>query len=172
MANHKQLVPFILKWEGGFVNDPDDAGGATYKGVTYETYKAYCRKKGYPVPTVSMLAKMPQAHWEEIFKTMYWDRWRADEIKSQSIANILVDWVWASGAWGIRKPQELVGVLPDGIVGAKTLAAVNSKNPQELFEQIKAMRVQFIDDICRRRPANKKFKRGWLNRINDLKYEG
>ena len=51
MANVEKLVPFILKWEGGFVNDPDDLGGATNKGVTLATYTQYCRKKGYPVAT-------------------------------------------------------------------------------------------------------------------------
>ena len=29
MADVRKLAPFILKWEGGFVNDPDDLGGAT-----------------------------------------------------------------------------------------------------------------------------------------------
>ena len=36
MDRHKvedKLAPFILKWEGGFVNDPLDLGGATNKGV-------------------------------------------------------------------------------------------------------------------------------------------
>ena len=44
MADVKKLAPFILKWEGGFVNDPDDLGGATNMGVTIGTYEAYCRK--------------------------------------------------------------------------------------------------------------------------------
>src|SRR3712207_7646428 len=39
MANVKILLPFILKWEGGFVNDPADSGGATNKGVTIATWK-------------------------------------------------------------------------------------------------------------------------------------
>lgn len=43
MAEHK-LAPFILKWEGGFINDPDDLGGATNMGVTIGTYETYCRK--------------------------------------------------------------------------------------------------------------------------------
>lgn len=38
MADIKVLVPFILSWEGGFVNDPDDKGGATNKGVTIATW--------------------------------------------------------------------------------------------------------------------------------------
>lgn len=171
MANVNRLVPFILKWEGGFVNDPDDLGGATNRGVTIGTYEAYCHRKGYPKPTVERLKNLTEEEWTEIMKTMYWDRWKADLIRSQSVANILVDWVWASGAHGIKIPQRLLGVDVDGIVGAKTLAAVNGKNPRELFDRIKMARFDFIEDICRSRPANNKFKRGWMNRLNDLKFE-
>ena len=39
MADVNKLAPFILKWEGGFVNDPDDLGGATNMGVTIETHE-------------------------------------------------------------------------------------------------------------------------------------
>lgn len=39
MAKVEILLPFILKWEGGFVNDPADAGGATNKGVTIDTWR-------------------------------------------------------------------------------------------------------------------------------------
>lgn len=167
-----KLVPFILKWEGGFVDDPDDLGGATNRGVTIGTYATYCKKKGYPAPTVERLKNLSEKDWAEILKTLYWDRWKADDIKSQSVANILVDWVWASGVNGIKIPQQVLGVTVDGIVGTKTLAALNARNPKELFEKIKEARVQFIEDICRKRPANNKFKKGWLNRINNLQYVG
>ena len=104
---------------------------------------------------------------------MYWDRWKADEIKSQSIADILVDWIWASEMHGIKIPHDLVGVIPDGIVGPKTLAALNSRNPRELFDQIKIAGFDYIEDICRERTANNKFKRGLMNhRINDISYVG
>ena len=108
---------------------------------------------------------------KRVLKPHYWDRWKADDIKSQSVANILVDWVWASGAHGIKIPQRLLGVTVDGIVGPKTIAAVNARNPRELFDQIKIARFDFIEDICKKRPANNKFKRGWMNRINDLRFE-
>lgn len=172
MADVTKLAPFILRWEGGFVDDPDDLGGATNRGVTIGTYATYCKKKGYPAPTVERLKNLSDKDWTEILKTLYWDRWKADNIKSQSVANILVDWVWASGVNGIKIPQQLLGVTVDGIVGAKTLAALNARNPKELFEEIKEARVQFIEDICRKRPANNKFKKGWLNRINSLQYVG
>lgn len=172
MAKVELLAPFIQRWEGGFVNDPDDLGGATNKGVTIATYEAYCRKKGYPKPTVERLKNLSDKDWIEILKTMYWDRWKADEIKNQYIADILVDWVWASGVHGIKIPQKLLGVKDDGIVGVKTLSVLNDHpNSRELWDKIKEARIKFIDDICRSRPTNNKFKKGWLNRINSLTYE-
>ena len=188
MASIDNLIPFILKWEGGFVNDPTDRGGATNKGVTIATYEAYCRQKGSPRPTVEQLKNIPDAHWREIVKTMYWDKWHADDIHSQKVANILVDWVWASGINGIKKPQVLLGVKADGIVGDKTLSAVNLADPEELFGAIYQERVKFINAIVARSVAayemkigrkatekelfkytQKRFEKGWLNRLKGLK---
>lgn len=188
MANIDKLIPFILKWEGGFVNDPTDRGGATNKGVTLATYEAYCKRKGYPRPTVERLKKIPDAHWREIVKTMFWDKWKADDIHSQKVANILVDWVWGSGIHGIKKPQALLGVKVDGIVGDKTLSAVNFADPEELFDAIYQERVKFLNAIVSNSVAayekkigrkatdaellkytQKRFIKGWLNRLQDIK---
>lgn len=174
MANVNQLAPFILKWEGGFVNDPADLGGATNMGVTIGAWKSCGYDKDgdgdIDVDDLRLLTREDVVN--RMLKPHYWDRWKADDIKSQSVANILVDWVWASGAHGIKIPQRLLGVSVDGIVGPKTLAAVNARNPRELFDMIKIARFDFIEDICRKRPANNKFKRGWMNRINDIAYVG
>lgn len=188
MANIDKLIPLILKWEGGFVNDPTDRGGATNKGVTLATYEAYCKRKGYPRPTVERLKNIPDAHWREIVKTMFWDKWKADDIHSQKVANILVDWVWGSGIHGIKKPQALLGVKVDGIVGDKTLSAVNFADPEELFDAIYQERVKFLNAIVSNSVAayekkigrkatdaellkytQKRFIKGWLNRLQDIK---
>lgn len=171
MADPKKLIPFILKWEGGFVNDPDDLGGATNKGITIGTFGDYRKRKGLPPPTVNDLKNLSDKDWYEIFKTLYWDRWKADEIKSQSVAAILVDWVWASGVRSILRAQIILGVTSDGIVGAKTIAALNAADPKKLFDAIKADRKKFIDEICKVRPKNEKYRRGWMNRINAIVYE-
>ncbi len=171
MADYKRLVPFIRKWEGGFVNDPYDKGGATNAGVTIATYRAYRKQKGYATTSVDDLKGMTSVEWQEIFKTLYWDRWRADGIRSQSVADILVDWVWASGVWGIKIPQRLLGVTVDGVVGPVTLETLNRLEARKIFDTIKSARVQFIDDICRRTPTNERFRRGWMNRLNDIRFE-
>ena len=174
MANVYKLAPWILKWEGGFVNDPADLGGATNMGVTIGAWKSCGYDKDgdgdIDVDDLRLLTREDVVN--RVLKPHYWDRWKADLITIQSVANILVDWVWASGAHGIKIPQRLLGVTVDGIVGPKTLAAVNARNPRELFDMIKIARFDFIEDICRKRPANNKFKRGWMNRINDIAYVG
>lgn len=171
MADVNELVPHILKWEGGWVNDPDDLGGATNKGVTFKTYKAYCRRKGYPQPTEERLRKLTDEQFTDILKTMYWDVCKADCIESQSVANAIVDWAWNSGTTtAIKEVQKVLGVRADGIVGNITLSAINSHSPLPLFGKIQQARVKYLERICVSRPANNKFISGWLNRVHSLQF--
>lgn len=182
MADHKELIPFLIKWEGGYVNDPDDAGGETNKGVTIGAWKAAGHDTTEYLENITVngrtydrvtksLFEMTDDQWGYIMKKNYWDRWRGDDIINQSIANILVDWVWASGSYGVRIPQRLLGVEPDGIVGPITIEAVNGYNtPRELFMNIMEARKKYIEAIVDRRPKNAKYMRGWLNRIKSIMY--
>ena len=172
MADIKNLIPFILKWEGGFANDPTDRGGATNKGVTIASYEAYCKKKGLPRPSVADLKHISDAHWRDIIKTMFWDKWRADDIHSQKIANILVDWVWMSGYGTIKKIQSLFGLTADGIVGNKTLSYINSNNQEEVFNKIWNRRKSFYESLVKNNPSQKVFLKGWMNRLNTFKFQG
>ena len=167
MARAELLMPFILQWEGGFVNNPLDRGGATNRGVTLATYRAFYGKDA----TVEQLKNITDEQWMHIFRTGYWDKWQADRISSQSLANILVDWVWASGTRGITRPQKILGVEPDGIVGEKTLAALAAREPEGLFHQLHAARIAFVEGIVRSNPSQKVFLQGWKNRINAIKWE-
>lgn len=172
MAKIEEITPLILKWEGGFVDDPDDRGGATNMGVTIGTYEAYCRRKGYPKPSVERLKNLSMEEWTDILRTMYWDVCKADDIGSQSVANMIVDWAWHSGTGtAIRKVQKVVGVERDGDIGPITLAAINSVSALPLFGMLKAERVRHLKEICRKRPANNKFMKGWMNRVNDIIFE-
>lgn len=169
MAKVEILAPYIKKWEGGFVNDPADRGGATNKGVTIATFEAYCKAKSLPRPNVERLKRMTDGEWLDILKTMFWDRWQADKIKSQKLANILVDWVWGSGVYGIKIPQRILGVKQDGIVGDETLKVLNAQDPDKLFQAIYDARKKYLNDITISRPANKRFLKGWLNRLEDIR---
>ena len=168
MANAKLLQSFILRWEGGFVDDPLDRGGATNRGITIGTFRQFYGQNS----TVDQLKNMTDEQWFHIFKTGYWEPWRADEIKNQSVANIVVDWAWASGpVTSIKQVQKILRVALDGVVGPKTLEAINSADQRSLFVDIQVARLKFVENIVRRDLAQARFIRGWRNRINDLKFE-
>ena len=165
----EKLAPFVLEHEGGFVNDPLDRGGATNKGVTIAVWKAQgYDKDGDDDIDVVDLKLITEADAIMIMKKNYWDRWKADQIKNQAIANTLVDWVWGSGAWGIKIPQRILGVKDDGVVGIKTLEAINKQNPNKFLEKLYLARFNFLDGIVASNPSQKRFIKGWKNRMNDL----
>lgn len=171
MANARLFIPKVLKWEGGFVNDPSDHGGATNKGVTIATWKCmgYDNDKDGDID-IADLKLMTDEQAFQIMKKGYWDRWKADQINNQSVAEQLVDWVWGSGSWGIRLPQSVLNVKVDGVVGNQTIAAVNNYNQRDLHNLIKQERTIFINNIVSKNPSQMRFYKGWMNRVNSFKF--
>lgn len=191
MAKVDILLPFILKWEGGFVNDPTDKGGATNKGVTIGTWRqvGYDKDGDGDIDVDDLKLLTVEDVRDRVLKPHYWDRWKADQIEDQRVANILVDWVWASGSHGIKIPQRILGVVVDNQVGPNTLLAVNRRyNPNVLFDMLYNARVDFIEGIVNRsveayeekigrqatekellKNTQKRFRNGWLNRLESLK---
>lgn len=168
MADINKLAPIIIRWEGGYVCDPLDRGGATNKGVTISTYRFYCGNN----KSVDDLKRITESEWKYILQKGFWEPWKADLITNQSIANICVDFAWASGPkTAIVKIQRSLGLLPDGIVGPKTLAALNEGDKNATFNKIKSERLRFVDAICRNNTSQLRFLRGWQNRINYFTFE-
>lgn len=170
MSNLEILWPFILSWEGGFANVKGDKGGATKYGVTISTWKA----QGYDVDgdgdiDIDDLKCITEKDAMEICRRNYWDRWHADQIENQSVANLLVDWVWSSGKNGIIIPQQVLGVKVDGVVGPITIKALNDFSPN-IFLRLWSRRKRYLYDICYRNATNYKFLAGWLNRLDGIKY--
>lgn len=164
MADCNILAPFIMFWEGGiYVNDPNDSGGPTMKGVTLNTFRSFFGAS----KTVDDLKKITDEQWTLIFKSGFWNKCKADDIKCQSIANMIVDWAYNAGALTvIKRIQRLVGVTADGIVGPKTLAAINSKNSRSLFYQLHNDREAYYRSLSK----FKIYGNGWLNRNNSIHF--
>lgn len=147
------------------MNDKDDPGGATNKGVTLATFRSIFGKN----KTVSDLKNITGSQWDIIFKKYYWDKCKADQINNQSIANMFVDFAWHSGLGNAVPIMQKVAGLhkPDGIVGNITLTAINTHpNQSALFESLKKARMDFL----RGRKTWWKYGNGWTNRVNAMEY--
>lgn len=105
MADFKKALSKVLKWEAGYVNDPDDAGGETFAGVSRKNNKNW---KGWPIIDKYKVGIMlPQdlsrlneklfaddklmALVDELYKSNYWDPIQLDIITSQRIAEEIFD---------------------------------------------------------------------------------
>lgn len=173
MANIDKLIPHIIKWEGGakFTNDPLDRGGATKYGVTIGTLQGIKYDTNHDGKVnVDDVKALQLDDFKYILKSQYWDRWKADDITNQSVANLLVDWLWGSGKHGIIIPQRLLGVPADGIVGEVTINALNGANQKDIYNKVWQARKEFYEKIVKNNPSQSKWLKGWMNRLNDLKF--
>ena len=166
MAKFSQYAIKLWDLEGGFVNNPLDKGGATNRGITIATFIDF-----YGKGTVDELRELTFTQFSEITKSKYWDRWMADKINNQSIAEFLVDWLYNSGSWGIKIPQRILQVKEDGLVGEKTISAVNNANGALFFCNLIQAREKFFRDIVVNNPSQKIFLKGWINRNNSFTYK-
>lgn len=192
MARIEKLIPHILLWENGIKTLPgetlrqtyerakakgvikkkSDLGGPTLVGVTLTTFRGWRVSQGKPKPTEADLARLSYTEWVEILKSLFWNRCKGGQIHSQSVADIFVDWVWHSGPLMIRKVQNIFSLVQDGVVGPKTLAALNAVPAKTVFDRIKAAREQYYRKIVANRPAQSVNLQGWLNRLEAIKFEG
>lgn len=192
MADIDKLIPHIIKWETGVVriygeslerlferarrngwaNDPDDRGGATQTGVTFATFKNYRRMKGKTPPSLSDLKNITYEEWRDLLFSLFWEKIHGNAIGNEDVAIMIADWYWGSGIWAIKNTQKVLGVVRDGIVGAKTLAAISNYRggQRSLWNDLREERSSYYRRIAKGRQA--KFLRGWMNRLNDLKWHG
>lgn len=162
---YSKLIPFIKRFEGGFVNDPVDVGGATNSGVTLSTFQHY-----YGIDKdANDLRRMTDKQWTNIFLQGFWYKCKADQIINPSVAYLLVDWSWHSGTkTAIKAIQSILGVAQDGIMGPQTLKAINNVDGENLFYRLFNARQNFLYDLIRRRPSYKKYEKGFMRRIFEL----
>ena len=101
----------------------------------------------------------------EFYEKQFWNRAKLSEINSQKKADeIFIFGVNAGMRNAVRKTQKLVGVDADGIIGSKSIKAIN-KYDEDLFDmQFDEIELQYYDDIIERKPSFAMFRNGWKNR--------
>lgn len=154
---------FIGESEGGYVNDKDDKGGATKYGIS---------KASYPDLDIE---KLTMDDVRRIYHDDYWKIINADRLSSR-LSLVLFDTsvncgihrtvVWLQQA--INEKTTNTKLIPDGVLGAVTLMAINEIDDRTLCMLVLARRMKHYSAIIKRDRNQIKFYRGWMNRITRL----
>lgn len=159
MADFHLAIPPLLHHEGGYVNDPDDCGGATKFGI--------CRRS-YPKLDIASLT-LDDAR--AIYERDFWKPLLLDHVHSQAVATKLLDTAVLIGKTRAveflqRSVQEAGGgiVLVDGKMGEKTLMAINMSSSGLLLASYRRLLATYYENLATQIPGNRKFLKGWLLR--------
>lgn len=159
--NWDACFDMVIKSEGGFVNNPKDPGGMTNLGVTRSAWEAYLKRT---VTEAEMRALTP-ATVKPFYKNLYWDRIKGDDLPS-GVDYAAYDFAVNSGPSKAAKYlQEIAGVPVDGVIGPKSLEAIQSCKADEVADAICDMRLDFLKKL----PTFATFGKGWSRRVAEVK---
>lgn len=134
MANFTIALKKVLKNEGGYANNPNDAGGETYKGISRKNHPTWAGwisidqiKKAHPKGFKTILEHTPelQDKVKDFYKRRFWDELCLDTCGNQELANQAFDMAINAGVKaGVKILQKVLGIPADGILGNVTKKAI------------------------------------------------
>jgi len=161
-------LPFVLRWEGGYVDHPNDPGGATNKGITQRVYDEWRQRHDDPPQKVRQIS---DADVHAIYEDNYWNPPCCDVLR-RARALIQFDTAVNMGVGrAVRLLQQSVSCPVDGAFGPGTKKAADECDIGEAMIAYCEAREQFYRRLAERRPELNVFLKGWLNRLNALRQE-
>lgn len=140
----KKALNFVLKWEGGYVNNPNDKGGATNKGITQNTYNAWLKSQGKESKDVRNIT---DSEVEQIYYNNYWLAAGCEKM-NDTFALLSFDTAVNMGVSRVNEFMKAAKWLyPDKFIIARA----------EKYNEFANVASQ------------RQFLHGWLNRLFDLK---
>mgnify|MGYP001563088990 CR=1 FL=1 len=165
-TNFDQALAVTLRFEGGYVNDPDDTGGETNFGVTQRVYDSHRKAAGLEPRTVKDIERAEVA---AVYKHGYWNAVKCDDLPwplSLCVFDLAVN---AGTSASARMLQRVLKLTDDGVIGPKTIAAAQAGNAAQLSHALLDARQEFYKKIVANRPRNQKFFAGWMKRVARLR---
>jgi|DEB0MinimDraft_3_1074331.scaffolds.fasta_scaffold90500_2 lysozyme family protein len=156
----ESCLPYILKEEGGFIDHPEDPGGATNHGITRKTWETFTGKKA----TIDDIKKLTISDVTPAYKKLYWDKVRGDELPL-GVNLAVFDFAVNSGpTTAIRHLQKVADVEADGIFGPDTKREVWAMDANQLIFDLCQSRYLFLHSL----DHFPTFGRGWTSRISRI----
>lgn len=149
--NLEQSLKHLLGNEGGFVDHPQDPGGATNFGITQRVARA----NGYQ----GDMRSLPLSTALAIYKKDYWDPIKADQLPDALRFHVFDAAVNSGPGQAVKWLQRAAGVNQDGLIGPQTISAAS----RVTVAQYSGIRLRFMTDLATW-PA---FGKGWARRIAD-----
>ncbi len=191
MANFEMALKRSSAIEGGYVNDPRDAGGETWIGISrvfHPNWPGWViideEKKngleGLGSRLMDILALDPLE--DQFYREQFWNRFNGDVIPQQAIAEELFDTsvnmgvhravVFLQGALNLlnRNQKDYPDILEDGVFGPATLNTLKihlekeKNNPSALLKIMSTLQGMHYVEYMRKHPEQERFARGWMKR--------
>lgn len=154
----EDALEIILRWEGGFSNNPKDPGGATNLGITLRTLTEWRGRSA----TVDDVRALTTADVAPIYRARYWDECRCAEMPD-GLDLIVFDCAVNQGpARAKRLLQRSLGVVEDGILGPMTMAAIGRTEVAALIDELVARRAVHYASL------QTDFHLGWFRRLTGI----
>lgn len=160
--NFEQSLAWVLQSEGGYVDDPEDPGGATNKGVTQAVYDTWRQAHNLPTQNVRDIS---DGEVEAIYRNRYWDAVSGDNLPS-GLDYATFDFAVNSGVKrAATYLQNILGVTPDGHIGPVTCQAASERVVPDLIDDLCTDRLNFLESL----PTYPHFGVGWSNRVKTVR---
>ena len=174
MSNFYNIIETVLKHEGGFVDHPNDPGGATNHGISLR----YLQQRGDLLGDIdgdgdidhNDIRAMTRENAIDIYKIGFWDKYKLEDLHHGSVQEKIFDMVVNMGARQAYKLAQRAAVylgqniVVDGIVGPNTLKAINECEPKYFLQELRYRQAEFYLDLVNNNTKFKPFRDGWLRR--------
>jgi lysozyme family protein len=156
-ANWNSCLAFVLAAEGGYVDDPQDPGGATNLGITLDELSQW----RHTAVTKADVQELTRDEAAAIYRTSYWNATRCSDLPS-GVELMVFDAAVNNGTGRAAKfLQAAVGATPDGSIGPITLAAVAAADAMALITALASERSAFYHTLS----TFDHFGAGWISRV-------
>ena len=163
MERFEKIFDYLLKVEGGYSDDENDKGGKTKYGITEEEARDF----GYK----GDMQDLTKDFAKNIYLKKYYLGNKLDKVINDKVALSICDWAVNSGRNGTKNAQIAINQLTnanldvDGIIGNKTLKALNSVDPGKFLEVYHNLQRIYYKGKVEADKTQEDFLAGWLNRV-------